>query len=83
MPPKEKTKFDRVKETITILKKLIEFGVSDGNGGYSDAKEALDEWIKTGEAAEHMIPLRTYRKNLILSLPSDSSKEAVAILRQM
>jgi hypothetical protein len=85
MPPreKEKTKFDRVKEAVTILKKMIEFGISDGNDGYLEAKGALDEWIKTGEAAEHLIPLRTYRKNLILTLPSVGTKEAVAILRAM
>jgi hypothetical protein len=85
MPPavREKTKFDRVKETVTILKKMIEFGISDGNDGYLQAKEALDEWIKTGEAAEHLISLRTYRKNLILSLPSEANKEAQAILRAL
>lgn len=83
MPPaaKEKTKFDRVKETITILKKMIEFGISDENDGYLQAKQALDEWIKTGEEAEHLISLRTYKKNLILSLYSRADKPAQAILR--
>ncbi len=85
MPPKEKEKpkFDRVKETVTILKKLQEMGVDEENQGYVDAKAALDEWIKTGTAAEHLIPLRTYRRNLVLSLPYAATKEAVAILRKM
>jgi hypothetical protein len=81
--PREKSKFDRVKETVTILKKLQEMGVHDENEGYLKAKEALDEWIKTGKADEHMIPIRSFRRNLILSLPAVASKEAVAILRAM
>lgn len=85
MPPreKEKPKFDRVKETVTILKKLQEMGVDEENQGYLQAKAALDEWIKTGEAAEHLIALRSYRRNLVLSLPVVASKQAVAILRPM
>ncbi len=86
MPPpreKEKPKFDRVKESVTILKKLQEMGVHDENDGYLKAKEALDEWIKTGQADEHIIPIRSFRRNLILSLPSVANKEAVAILRAM
>ena len=85
MPPKEKekAKFDRVKETVTILKKLQEMGVDEENPGYLEAKAALDEWIRTGTAAEHMIPLRTFRRYLVLSLPNIATKEAVAILRKM
>ena len=55
----EKTKFDRVKETVHLLKQLQANGISDTNGAYMDTKEALDQWIKTGEAADHVIQFRT------------------------
>ncbi len=86
MPPpreKEKSKFDRVKESVTILKKLQEMGLDDESDGYLRAKATLDEWIKTGVADEHIVPIRSFRRNLILSLPAVASKEAVAILRAM
>lgn len=81
MVKKEKSKGDRVKESVTILKKLIEVGISDGSEGYEKTKEALDEWIKTGESAQHLIPFRTYRRNGILTLPSTADKVAEFILR--
>lgn len=82
-PPAEKTKYDRVKETVTLLKKLLEFGISDGNDGYMQIKDALDEWIKTGDAAEHFIPLRTYRRNAVLTLPKRADRAAELVLKAL
>jgi|LauGreDrversion4_2_1035121.scaffolds.fasta_scaffold593470_2 hypothetical protein len=77
----EKTKFDRVKETIRLLKALQGAGISDSNGGYEEIKEKLDLWIETGEAAEYEIPLRTYRRKAILTLPKTADRAAEIILR--
>ncbi len=79
----DKTKFERVKETVTLLKKLQEVGISEHNDGYLEIKEALDEWIKTGEPAEHLIALRTYRRKAILTLPRRADRAAELVLKAL
>jgi hypothetical protein len=76
-----KTKGDRVKETITILKKLMEFGVLDHTDAYLKTKEYLDEWIQTGEEAQHLIDFSKFRRTGILVLPKEANKTAELILR--
>lgn len=48
-----KTKADRVKDAITILKRLQLVGVANTDPGYLETKKYLDEWINTGEYAHH------------------------------
>jgi hypothetical protein len=48
-----KTKGDRVSDTIMILKRLNQVGVSKTDPGYLETKGYLDEWIQTGEYAHH------------------------------
>lgn len=48
-----KTKEDRLKDTITILKRLQMIGVANTDPGYLETKKYLDEWINTGEYAHH------------------------------
>lgn len=77
----EKSKGDRVKETITILRKLMEFGIMDYTDAYLKTKEYLDEWIKTGEEAQHLIDFSKVRRTGILVLPKEANKSAELILR--
>ena len=77
----EKTKFDRVKETVHLLKSLQANGISDTNDGYTTTKAHLDEWIKTGEEATHVIEFRTYRRRGILTLPKRADRAAEMILK--
>ena len=81
--PKEqlKTKGDRVKETITILKKLMEVGIMDHTDAYLKTKEYLDEWIQTGESAQHLIDFSKFKRTGILVLPNEANKTAELILR--
>jgi hypothetical protein len=79
----EKSKYDRVKETVHLLKSLIANGISDTNSGYLETKECMDEWIKTGEAAQHTIEFRTYRRRGILTLPKTADKAAEMVLKAM
>ena len=78
---REKTKGDRVKETITILRKLMEFGILDYTDAYLKTKEYLDEWIKTGEEAQHLIDFSKVKRTGILTLPKYENKAAELILR--
>jgi hypothetical protein len=77
----DKTKFDRVKETVRLLKSLIENGISDGNDAYRQTKAHLDEWIKTGEEASHTIHMYTYRRTGHLTLPRRADKAAEMVLK--
>ena len=77
----EKTKYDRVKETVSLLKGLLNNGISDTNDAYSQTKAHLDEWIKTGEAATHVIEMRTYKRTAYLTLPRTADKAAEMVLK--
>jgi len=77
----EKTKFDRVKETVHLLKQLQANGISETNSAYMDTKEALDAWIKTGEAADHVIQFRTYGRVGHLTLPKTADRAAEMVLK--
>lgn len=77
----EKTKYDRIKETVNLLKGLLNNGISDTNDAYSQTKAHLDEWIKTGEAAEHVIEMRTYKRTAYLTLPRTADKAAEMVLK--
>lgn len=76
-----KSKGDRVKETITILRKLMDFGIMDQTDAYLKTKEYLDEWIKTGEGAQHLIDFSHVQRTGILVLPEEANKSAELILR--
>jgi hypothetical protein len=78
---KEKTKGERVKETITILRKLMEIGIKDHTDAYLKTKEYLDEWIQTGEEAQHLIDFSKVKRTGILTLPKYEDKAAELILR--
>jgi len=77
----EKTKYDRVKEAVNLLKGLVNNGISDTNDAYSQTKAHLDEWIKTGEAANHVIEMRAYRRTAYLTLPRTADKAAEMVLK--
>lgn len=79
----EKDKFSRVKETVTILKKLIEFGFDDQSEDYLTTKGYMDEWIKSGKEQYHIIPFYSCRRNGHLSLPFSASKSAELVLKVM
>jgi hypothetical protein len=77
----EKTKYDRIKETVNLLKGLLNNGISDTNDAYSQIKAHLDEWIKTGGAATHVIEMRTYKRTAYLTLPRTADKAAEMVLK--
>lgn len=52
MPATPKPKLDRVKESVTLLKKLQEIGIPDSEPGYKITKEHLDKWIAGSESLE-------------------------------
>lgn len=79
----DKPKGERVKETISILRKLMDFGIMDHTDAYLKTKEYLDDWIKTGEEAQHLIDFSKVKRTGILVLPREINKSAELILRAM
>jgi hypothetical protein len=71
-----KTKEDRVKEAVTILKKLMEVGITNMDPGYKQVKEYLDKWIADGESADYRIEFARYGRKAELILPRRKDKTA-------
>jgi hypothetical protein len=64
-----KSKADRVKESITILKKMKELGIPSNEPGYYLTKQKLDEWINGGEQWEGRIDFPRFQRRAELVLP--------------
>jgi hypothetical protein len=76
-----KEKGDRVREAITILKKLQEIGLTDIEPGYRLTKSALDIWISNGESREEKIEFARHGRTGYLSLPALQGKHASFLLK--
>lgn len=76
MPPAAKSKEDRLKETITILKKLQEVGIPDTEPGYAEAKRLMSEWVREGAAATHIVEFPRYGRRAELVLPARADRAA-------
>ena len=75
-PPPEKPKEERVRETITILKKLEEVGIGTFDPGYEQVKTAMREWVTTGEAATHTVEFPRFGRRGELILPARADRAA-------
>jgi hypothetical protein len=69
MDEEEKTKEERIKESIAILKKLKGLGIPHTNIGYINTKAVLDTWIATGEECNDEIYFRVYGRIGCIHLP--------------
>ena len=64
-----KSKMERVKESITILKKLQELGIPTNEPGYALTKLHLDEWIAGGDRWDGRIDFPRFQRRAELVLP--------------
>jgi hypothetical protein len=69
-----KSKQDRVKEAITILKKLQELGIPQNEPGYVLTKQKLDEWIAGGDRWEGRVDFPRFQRRAELVLPVRADK---------
>jgi hypothetical protein len=81
MPAAEKPKEERVRETITILKKLQEVGIADTDPGYVDIKARMSEWVKTGEASAATVEFPRHGRRGELVLPRRADRAATLSLK--
>jgi hypothetical protein len=70
----EKTKGDRVSETITILKRLSESGIHPTDAGYLEIKAVLSKWVHDGEPVATTVELARYGRSADIVL---SAKQGV------
>ena len=77
----EKTKESRVKETITILKKLQDVGIPVTDAGYKEIQTHMSKWVHDGEATTVTVPLMRYGRDAILVLPATGSDVASCRLK--
>lgn len=79
MPKGEaKPKDERVKETITILKKMMELGISKMDPSFIDLKQKMTNWVETGNAWNGKIQFKHYNRVAIINLP-ESGRFAATI----
>jgi hypothetical protein len=77
----EKTKADRLKETIRLLKGLQANQLSEWDGSYKEIKAILTKWVEDGDAVEAKVDL--FRQNRIahISLPKGADRPATIGLK--
>lgn len=69
-----KSKEERLKETLTLLRKLPEVGVPQGNPVYQHVKECMSTWVNMGSAYDERIDFGSHWGEL--HLPVKSGKTA-------
>lgn len=62
----EKTRDERVKETVTLLQKLPKAGIPTSHEVYLEISELMREWVKDGLPRSQEFDLLSHRGYLIL-----------------
>ena len=75
-PPPQKTKADRLKETIRLLKELQRVGFHSADPGYVEIQGHMTKWVADGEAFETVVPFIRHGRDAELNLPSRADKAA-------
>jgi hypothetical protein len=79
--PEPKTKEQRLKETLTIINKMKEIGLSEKEPGYITTKEKHSEWVKTGETWSGTIDFPILGRKAELVLPARADRVASMMLK--
>ena len=76
MPKSEKTKEDRLTETMRLLTELQKNGVRKNTLSFMELKQKMSAWVDTGVPADYVIPFPEYGREAIVSLPRYNNKAA-------
>lgn len=79
----DKTREERVKEGVEILRQLLGTGVAKEDPGYIATKALIDRWIAEGKTIEERVEFPRYRRRLELVLPRRSDKAAEAVFKML
>lgn len=61
-----KPKAERLKETITLLKKLPQVGIPDSSYAYEKVKGLMTAWVNDGPAHTELIDFKSHWGTLVL-----------------
>jgi hypothetical protein len=67
--PSEKTKEERVREGMELLRKLREVGVSQYATGWNETKDVIATWVRDGVAWQGKIPFPSMGRVAEIILP--------------
>ena len=71
-----KSKEDRLKEGINILKQLRDNGVRDYSLGFMELKDKISEWVKSEDGWEGTISFSDYGRIAEVDLPKYDNRAA-------
>ncbi len=71
-----KTKEERLKEGIALLKQLKEAGVQDHSLSYIDLKQKITDWVSNESSWEGNIDFSEYGRVAEVTLPKYNNKSA-------
>lgn len=66
-----KSKAERLKETITLLKKLPEVGIARESWAYSQVQDLMTAWVNGGPAVTEKIDFESHWGTLVLPVKKD------------
>jgi hypothetical protein len=72
---------ERLKEGVTLLRKILDLGIADTEPGYVAMKERVDAWIKRDEAWSGKADFVRYGRRAYVNLPLKAGCEATAVLK--
>jgi len=74
--PKQKTKEERLAETVSLLTQLKKNGVRSNSLGYLTLKQRLTAWVESGVPEDFTVPFREYGREAVVSLPRYNNRAA-------
>jgi hypothetical protein len=78
----EKTQGARVKECVTLWRKLtVDLGIPHTYEGMLELKEEIDKYIKTGEPFKGEIEIPALGRTASVNFPRESSKDVTITLK--
>jgi hypothetical protein len=72
----DKSKFDRVKETVRLLKELQRVGFNPNDSGYKQIETIMKKWVEDGEPASDTVVFMRHQRDAIIELPRSDDKAA-------
>ena len=77
----DKTKEERLKEGLEILKQLEEIGISRGDPGFVATKTLISGWVMDGKTVEEKIEFHRHGRRLEIYLPRRNNRTAEAVFK--
>lgn len=75
-PKQPKPQADRLREGISLLTQLREAGIRENSVAYFQTKQAITDWVRTGEPYEDTIDYSEFGRTGHLSLPRYTNRAA-------